>query len=324
MPVPEIDFSTIGNLPKIYKDAQLQANRERTLAELGQGAGPLDYNTIGRKLLSTDPEFGLSLLKLGQQQGQQQGLLDVARGNLAVNQGELDIKRQTARAAGSEPKLYDIFDESGQPRKATYDPTTKAFQMVGGAKAKDLAAADKKALLEAEDEIPAVKGTLETLALAKDLNNKAFTGWTAGLRGTVGTSNVPGTNLVIDRAGAEATNEWSKAMRPEAIKLMASTLKGASTDRELFEFTNTLADPATPPEIRGRVIDRMMEVAKRKLAISEARIKEIRGQTYFKPGGGGGGQTPGGPAQPNSKQEYDALKPGTRYVAPDGSVRTKQ
>ena len=39
--------------------------------------------------------------------------------------------------------------------------------------------------------------------------------------------------------------------------------------------------------------------------------------------GGGGQPTGGSVARPGSKAEYDALQPGSRYIAPDGTTRTK-
>jgi hypothetical protein len=42
------------------------------------------------------------------------------------------------------------------------------------------------------------------------------------------------------------------------------------------------------------------------------------------PGLAQSGATPGEPVRVNSPQERDALAPGTQYIAPDGTVRTKR
>jgi hypothetical protein len=66
--VPVIDFSTIGELNKTWRDAAIEANRQRTLAELAQTAGPLDYEGAARSLFAGGGrQSGLSLARLGQQ-----------------------------------------------------------------------------------------------------------------------------------------------------------------------------------------------------------------------------------------------------------------
>ena len=65
--VPMIDFSSIGDLAKIYKDSRQSATRERVLSQLGQGGGPLDYDTAAKALLASgDTQGGLSLANLAQ------------------------------------------------------------------------------------------------------------------------------------------------------------------------------------------------------------------------------------------------------------------
>lgn len=148
-----------------------------------------------------------------------------------------------------------------------------------------ISAADKKAVMSAEDDLPNIEGTIDALKAAKDLNDKTFTGYTAGIRGSIGTSGVPGANLLVDRDKALATSEFGKVMSGEAIKTMADTLKGATTDFELKKFETMLADPTTPPEIRGRTIDRMIKLAEKQREIKSRRVNDLRGGTYFKPGG---------------------------------------
>lgn len=44
--VPQVDFSTLGNLRSTYEDARKDAVRQRTLASLGQGDGQIDPRTL--------------------------------------------------------------------------------------------------------------------------------------------------------------------------------------------------------------------------------------------------------------------------------------
>ncbi len=158
-----------------------------------------------------------------------------------------------------------------------------------------LTAPDKKAIFEAEDELPILDNTIASLGQAKQLNDKTYTGVGAGARGWAGTalSGMPGAGMLIDTEQARATSEFGKLMSMEAIQAMASTLKGATTDAELARFVDILADPSTPPDIRGRTIDRMMQLAERQKQIKSSRINQLRGGEYYKPGGGASG-SPGG------------------------------
>jgi hypothetical protein len=156
-----------------------------------------------------------------------------------------------------------------------------------------LTAPDKKAIFEAEDELPVLDNTIASLDRAKELNEKTYTGWGAGIAGRVGTQ-APGASLIFDQEKASATAEFGKLMSMEAITAMASTLKGATTDQELARFVEILADPSTPPDIRGRTIDRMKQLAQRQKDIKSSRINQLRGGDYYKPGGGASGPMGGG------------------------------
>lgn len=155
-----------------------------------------------------------------------------------------------------------------------------------------------KELWQSQDEIPVLDNTINSLAQAKELNDKTFTGYTAGARGWAGTSGIPGANMLFDENAANATREFGQLMSYEAIKSMSQTLKGATTDRELQQFVELLANPSTPPDIRARTIDRMMTLAKSVKRIKEQRIQELGGDAAPN------ANTPAPPASGGLKQKY--------------------
>lgn len=174
------------------------------------------------------------------------------------------------------------------PTKTIYDPQTGQEQVVqwtgsgwtplGGKKSGQdnrATATDKKELWKSEDELPALDGTISSLDRALELNKKTFTGVTAGVRGWAGTA-IPGAGMVMDPNAAAATREFGQIMSLEAIKSMANTLAGATTDQELRQFVEILADPSTPPDIRERTILRMKTLAERQKVIKTQRINELR------------------------------------------------
>ncbi|MBR2118497.1 MAG: hypothetical protein IJ935_07465 [Afipia sp.] len=196
----------------------------------------------------------------------QSGMLDVARQN--AGNREKPAQLQIVEAAGLDPK-------SPEGRKALFPRTDTP-----------ISAGDKKVITQAEDELPNLEGTLDALKTAKGLNDKTFSGYTAGARASIG-SNLPDwmvPDFIAEKKTADSTTEWQKIMAPEALKTMADTLKGATTDFELRTFIQQLGDPTTPPAIRGRVIDRMIALTEKKRQLSERRIKDLRGGSYYKPG----------------------------------------
>lgn len=216
----------------------------------------------------------------------QGGMLKLAQ----QRQAEEPQAVQTLRATGVDPRTPEgqklLFPRTDRPISAT----------------------DKKAVFEAEDEKPAVQGTLETLDRALDLNKSAFSWYGAGALGSIG-SKMPGAGYFIDQDRAKATLEWQKMMSPEALQNMANTLKGATTDFELRKFTEMLADPETPPEIRERVIGRLKTLAQRKMDIIDRRVKDLRSGTYFNPEGGQPTAAPSPtPAAPRSAPPEGAIK----------------
>lgn len=200
-----------------------------------------------------------------------------------------------------------LTDLESRALAAGLQPGTNEFKefMLRGGKNADVSpsAAEKKEIFKSEDELPNLEGTATALKRALELNDKTFTGYTAGVRGRIG-SKAPGGSYIFDKDAAEATLEWEKTMSQEAISTMADSLKGATTDFELNTFKKDLADPETPPHIRERIIKRMLTLAEKQTAIKQRRIRELPGGTYFK---SGADAAAGKPAAPDRfKQLIDA------------------
>lgn len=282
-----------------------QENAKRSaLANLLQGGGASDPNAVANTLLSSgDTSGAATYANLAQTIEQRKAQAERDARDFKFRQDEAQrTQRNADRSYGLQAEALKRGDVPAQVRivqAAGLDPASPE-----GRKAlfprtdTPLSATDKKYITSAEDELPNIQGTIDALTLAKDLNTKTFTGLTAGARGYLGTA-VPGGSYLVDKDAAMATSEFGKVMSGEAIKTMADTLKGATTDFELKKFETMLADPTTPPEIRGRVIDRMSTLAQRQKAIKERRVNDLRGGDYFKPQGQAASQ----PAQPGGIAE---------------------
>lgn len=126
--VPQIDFSTLGQLPQVYKQAQADQLRQQTLASLGQG-GQVDANTL---LRSGD----LSLANLGiQMQNRQTDQARQAAQDAFQREESARAQRNADRSFGLQARAADRADE-GPVETATQraqaarangvDPTTPA------------------------------------------------------------------------------------------------------------------------------------------------------------------------------------------------------
>jgi|GEM_PF-5347173 len=250
------------------QNAQDSARREAQNALLSGGD---TRSALARLIGAGDIQGANALANFGNQaatQEYQRGMLDVARRN--ASRQETPAQLQILRAAGIDPA-------SAEGRKALFPRTDTP-----------ISATDKKAIFDAEDANVPLQSTIESLTRAKELAPKAYSGYTAGVRGSIG-ANLPDIlvpDFIADPETSQATVELNQLLSGEAIKNMAETLKGATTDQEMNRYTTILADPKAPPELKVRTIDRMLTLAQRKQQLNQSRINQLRGGDYFKPGGG--------------------------------------
>lgn len=273
----KLDFSALMNTPEAFAQGQQIGADYRSRQALRSGLprtpdGQIDFAAAADLLAKTgDREGAFKAAALATSNNNnafdrqyKEGMLKVAQQNAARQDTPQQL--QVLRAAGIDPA-------SAEGRKALFPRTDTP-----------ISATDKKAIFEAEDAVPQLKGTIEALDRAAALNDKTFTGFGAEFFGKLGTGAAGALGQPsLASEQARATTEWSKIMGPEALQAMAGTLKGATTDFELRKFTEMLADPSTPADIRKGIIQRMKTLAERKLSLNEARIKDLRGGDYFKP-----------------------------------------
>lgn len=174
-------------------------------------------------------------------------------------------------------------------------------------------ATDQRAIFQAEDALPGLDNTISTLSRALELNRQTFTGPTAGVRGYIGSSGLPGAGWVAGgHDAAMATREFGQIMSMEAIQAMSQALKGATTDREMGEFTKLLADPSTPPDIRERTINRMLTLAQRQKQIAAGRVDELRSRAGLSSRQAGQQQRSQAITAPPAAVDFLRANPGAR------------
>lgn len=159
----------------------------------------------------------------------------------------------------------------------------------------NLTSVDKKAFLDAKNTKAQMTYALSNLDKAMELGPNSLTGPATGLRARVGDW------FGDDQSAAHL--QYQQIMEGEAIKQMAETLKGATTDREMQKFIDIVADPGASWDVKKPAIERVKAFVEMQIAESEDTMQGIGNGTIYRGGQGAapqGGQ--GGAQQPDPKQ----------------------
>jgi hypothetical protein len=134
--------------------------------------------------------------------------------------------------------------------------------------------ADKKMVWESEDKLVNLDATIQNLDRAEQLAPKAKSGWFPITRAQTGAT-------LFDDQESKDTLELNQLLSPEAIKTMAATLSGATTNFELQKFEEVLSDPSSPSDLKLRTIARMKSLAARQKEVLTGRIGDIKGGNFY-------------------------------------------
>jgi hypothetical protein len=317
--VPRIDFSSLGELPTIWKQGQADALRKQTLANLGQGVD-VDANSL---LKSGD----LSLAQLGvamrnrsnddiwrqQEAARAQQNADrsyglQSRAAARADEGPVETAAQRAAAArangidpttpqgkayvltGKLPETDTSFQTALEQRKQAaitngLDPSSPGFQsfvLTGKMPREDaqpLTATDKKAILEADEGVMTAKSAIDALQKAKELSTKAFSGPMAEKRGYA--ASFLGESSDIGKSGI-ATAELNNVVTTNALSQLKAIFGGAPTEGERKILLDIQGSVNMPHEVRAKIYDRARQMAENRLRFNEQRATELRGGQFYK------------------------------------------
>lgn len=186
----------------------------------------------------------------------------------------------------------------------------------------------KKAVWEAQDEIPNIKASLEAFDEMKSLVPKAYHGFGSQVRSSIN-EGMPGwvPNLLSNPDRAKATTRLNILLSEQAISSMSAALKGATTDTEMRAFKEMIANPNISPQNKIAAINAMQRRAERAMQGKVERIKELGGTVpEYSPVQQEPkleGKAPGSPVQIKGVDDYNLLPPGTPYIDPNGVQRIK-
>lgn len=228
--------------------------------------------------------------------------IQAQRGQIAVTGAQLtQLKSQSPeyRASVAEQygmtkgtPTYNAFVISGQ-----YSPDTTKFQVIpegasvlsenprtGQAQVihqgtSKVDSTSRKAIFEAQDELPNLKAAVDQLNEAKGLVDSIYTGYGSQARSNFN-QGAPGMlpNIISDPARAKATQRYNQIMGAEGIGAMSQTLKGATTDFEMRSFMNLMNDPNQSPDTKKKALDYMQRKAQAYYQNKVDRIRELGGR----------------------------------------------
>ena len=318
--VPRVDFSSLGDLPQIWKQGQADAMRRQTLASLGQGtdvdanallkSGDLSLAQLGVAMRnrSTDDIWRQQEAARAQQNADRSYKLQ-ERASTRADEGPEETAAQRAAAArsygvdpatpagksyiltGKLPEADTSFQNTIEQRKQAavangLDPSSPGFQsfvLTGKMPREDaqpLTAGDKEAIRTADEQVMSNRAAIDSLARAKGLSKQAFAGPAAGVRGYA--ASFLGESSDIGKGGI-ATENLTNEVMTNALGQLKAIFGGNPTEGERKILLDLQGSVSKPDTVRQAVFDRAIAAAQKRLEFNQQRADSLRGNTYYKP-----------------------------------------
>lgn len=172
------------------------------------------------------------------------------------------------------------------------DPAYRSYVLTGKMPREDqapLTATDKKAILEADEMVQTADTALPLLDRALEINNQAYSGPLAGTRGYI--SGTFGSDA------GQATLEYDNLVQQQALNTLKATFGAAPTEGERKILLDIAGSSNQPPEVRRGILERAKQAVARRQQFYRERASEMRGGSFYKPGGGVTGQGGGNRTQ---------------------------
>ena len=182
---------------------------------------------------------------------------------------------------------------------------------------KPLTAHEQTAIDEADKSVIANRGVIGTLQDAKRLSKTAFSGLYPMQRAEIG-ANIPDSPLLPgSNQPAKDTLLLNNAVISQAVDQLKATFGGNPSEGERKILLDLAGSMNSPDDVRQKIYDKAIELANARLEHNQRRAQEIRGGTYYNPGGG----APTAPAPDTSagsgpiSDARDAIKRGAPRAA---------
>lgn len=184
------------------------------------------------------------------------------------------------------------------------DPAYRSYVLTGKMPREDqapLTATDKKAILEADEMVQTADTALPLLERALEINDSAYSGPLASTRGYI--------SGTLGSDAGQATLEYDNLVQQQALATLKATFGAAPTEGERKILLDIAGSSNQPPEIRKGILERAKQAVQRRQQFYRDRAGEMRGGSFYKPGGGVTGQS--------------GIMPQQAAPAPQGGNRTQ-
>jgi hypothetical protein len=231
-----------------------------------------------------------------------------------------------AEARGLSPAKPTVHEVSGRLVQAQPDGTFKEVYQAPP-KAKNLTVQEQKEVFEADEGVQAATNVVGALQKALALNEQAYSGPLAQTRGY--------TTSLFGSEGGAATEELQNVVLQQVLDNLKATFGAAPTEGERQILVDIQGSVNKAPEVRRRIFENAIAAAERRRTFNSTKANAIRGGEYFQPGyqpstapnaspAQQSAAPQSGPVRVDTPEQYQALPRGAQYIAPDGSIRTKQ
>lgn len=157
-----------------------------------------------------------------------------------------------------------------------------------------LTATDKKAILEADENVGVNRAGIQAIDQAKKLSPQANSGWGANLRAQIG-ANLPDMlvpDFISSPESSTATLDFDNAVVGQALGQLKATFGGNPTEGERKILLDLQGASGKPAAVRNEILQRARIAAENRLRLNEQRSQELRGGQFYKPGGGSAASNP--------------------------------
>lgn len=213
------------------------------------------------------------------------GLINVGNGYL-YNQDT----GQWIKSPGAGQERVDVPTSIQEFERAQADPEFKKWMTTGKGRDSSLMAGDRQAVRESEDMAMAANNTVDMLKSAitapaggKALNDRAGSGEWAGTQAWLARNDPTG---FFDDATGEATTELNNVVMGQALASLKAIFGAAPTEGERQILIDMQASVDKTPAERKIIMERAIQLAEKRKAFYMDRANELRGGTYYQPGGG--------------------------------------
>jgi hypothetical protein len=292
-----------------------------------------DVDDLGKQIGVTSKLAQLTQGKMGEFQQLSEAIKNLKPGDPQRTLLEQRLKKLTyIKPAGD-----GTGGTSGKPQSPLgkiaadegYTPGTPEFQKrvqqlrAEGAGSK-LSGTEQKELFEAEEAINAGKTLVLNMGKALDINDKAYEGFGAGARRTVG-RNLP---IVKNSEGVQATTQLENLAGQNALSQLKAVFGGNPTEGErkiLLDLEGSISMSA--PE-RKTIYEDAIKMANRRIKINQEKMKSIKAGAYSrstetdveeKAMGGRVGYADGGDVD-SEEARAEFFKNAMRQYGPQGQV----